>query len=374
MLEVGFRGGTILDFRQLNLIAKTAEQMANVNICSHIKGLSDNGKVILTNTIYQTQLKDRLMLVAVYASSSTLSLPSYQYPILTAVTDHNSNNLLAQFTFISNVSEEFDKVIDGVTYKITLAKTSYAVLAGGINKRLKIDFSPRGASEKDFDASFFNSMFVMQVDSVLTQISQLSDQELSDYAWFNKVKQAFRLNQSYNLAIYNLAGDRINASNIFNFINYYNDLYEVGALSGVSPYVGVYLYDFFLTGVITTGTLFDYKVFTQTLLNFNKAGRYSAVAINGGLYLTTTDTFNFAIDSITLDALNSYDLIMIKRDYANRLQGKLYYPVIGESLITTGNPVTPVNVNITMYNNINAEDYAYELELVNGYKLKFAIR
>ena len=384
MLEVGFRGGTLPDFRQLNLIAKTAEQMANVTVSSHLKGISDNGKTFLTNTVYHTQLKDRLMLVAVYISESSLTIPAYDYPILTAVHDYNNNNLLAQFTLISNVAEEFIKDIYGFSIKVTMIKTSYSVSSGAIDKRLKIGFSPIGTS-KDFDATYFNSMFIMQVNSGLVAIDKLLDGGLSDYTWINKIKEAFRLNQSYNIAIFDVSGSKTYSDYMIKYFNYYNDLYEVGTISGETTDIGFLvansdidgdsLYRYFLESFVTSGALFDFSRFHQTQLNFNKIDLANHKnIIKNGLYLTTTDTFNLAINSISDDALNSYDLIMLKRDFANRLQGKLFYPVVGTSLITTGNAEVPVNLNITMNNNIDDEDFAYELELINGYKLKFAIR
>ncbi len=385
MLRTGLKGGSLPDYRYLNMIAKTAEQISNVNISSKILGLSDAGKTDAANYIYHTQLRDRITLVAVYVSSASLSSPSY--PSISAASDENGTSLLTNYSFVSDVSEEFDYIVDGVTYKVTFLKRTYAVAVAGVGKRTQYKIYPLIYPAKDFDATYLNSLFVMQVDSSLTGITLAEDETASSYVYLNKIKEAFRLNMSYNLACIDTLGSRTVNEGILSFISTYNDLYEVLSLTGELAYVGyegginydtgaVIIWDLHLISALTTGTLLDATIFEQSQTNINKLlNSYyrKNVQIANGLSLTTTGTLNLAVNSIFQDALNSYDLVMLNRDFANRLQGKLYYPTIGRSLVTEGNPEVPIDLNIVMSNNIDNMSFSHELTLINGYKLKFSI-
>lgn len=383
MLELGLRAGNLPDYRQLNLIASTAEQMANVNIIAHIYGLSDNDRTGTNNSIYYTQLRDRLVIYTIFVSESSLS--TYLHPTLNSVYDIDNNDLTSNFVFISDTVEEFTKTVDEVDYKVTFLKTSYSVSSSAIDKRVKITFETITGA-KDFGDTYFNSLVVMQVDSNLTTISSLSDEQVSDYSWINKVKEAFRLNMSYSLTCVSEAIAYASyCRDTLRFMNYYNDLYELGAFTNFNPQIVSSLSDiydtgefynvvpYYLTGTITSGTVFDYKTMTQTSANFNKGIEDEGRFINNALYLTTTDTFNKAINSTQYDALNSYDLIMINRDYANRLQGQLYYSILGGAIRTSENPNVPVNVNVIFKSNIDEIPLDYEVTLINNFKLKFGI-
>jgi len=384
MLRTGLKSGNLADFRYLNMIAKTAEQISNVNICSKILGLSDAGGTDTANYIYHTQIRDRITLVSVYVSSSSLSSPSY--PSISTAVDENGTSLIGSYNFISAVLEEFDHVVDGITYKVTFLKKTYAVAIAALNKRVRLKIYPLSSSAKDFDATYLNSMFIMQIDSSLTGITLAEDEVVASYEYINKMKEAFRLNMSYNLAVIDTLGNKQLNYSILNYLNVYNDLYEVLSLTGERAYIGyegatsfetgtAIIWDLFLQSTITAGTLLDYTIFTQTQTNINKLldRYYLDTRIANGLSLTTTDTLNKSINSIYQDALNSYDLVMLNRDFANRLQGKLYYPTIGRALVTEGNPETPIDLDIIMNNNIDNMNFSHELTLINGYKLKFSI-
>jgi hypothetical protein len=377
MLRTGLKGGNLVDFRYINLIAKTAEQIANVNISSKIKGLSDAGKTNIANTIYHTQIRDRLTLVAVYVSSASLSSPSY--PFLNAVSDENGVNLLASYSSLGDALEEFDHEVDGAIYKVTFLKKTYAVDPSVLDKRGKYEIYPMALSFKDFDTTYLNSMFIMQIDANITDIDLLTESETSSYSYWNKIKEAFRLNMSYNMKCVDNNGNEVTSVAVARFLNYMNDFYECGG-DEVDYYTSsIYgTYPGFFEKTVTAGTSFSYTVFTQNNVNTRKLNQYKVSpdqgdSIQGALYLTTTDTLNLAINSIFQDALNSYDLVMLNRDFANRLQGKLYYPTIGDSLVTTGNAECPIDLNIVMNNNIDNLNFNKELTLINGYKLKFSI-
>jgi len=385
MLKTGFKAGMLVDYNILNQVILTAEQMSNVNICSKILGLSDADGTDTANYFYHTQLKNILCLVSVYVSDT--SLTGATYPSLSSAFDESNNNLISNYSLISNLSEEFDYVGTEKTYKVTFLKTSYSVSAGGIGKRTKYKAYPISSSAKDFDNSLLNSMFVMQISNSLTSISLLEDDTISDFTNINKIKEAFRLNMSYNLISEDVNGKTTGGANIPEHIDLINDLYEIGSLTGDIPEIArINTYNLedvtfihHLEKTTTSNTLFDYSVFTQNQDNQIKIGRlvpsiYSTyIGVSKGIYLTTTDTFNLAINSISQDALNSYDLVMILRDYSNRLQGKLYYPTIGNYISTVGNPNVPIDLQITFNNNIDNLKFDYELTLVNNCKLRFAI-
>jgi len=373
MLSTGIRAGTIPDYLMLNKFARTAEQMSNINIIAHIKALSDNQKTDTSNTIYFTQLRDRIMLLSIYISVAPLS--SINYPVLGDIKDENGNVLTTDFTHISNQTETFNINIDENDYILTFVKASYSVAPASIGKRVQAIVNPISTA-KDFDDTYLNSLLVLQLDSVKEEIAMLQDGGLSSSVWLNKIKTALNKNFSYSLAVFDIAGNKTRSDNTFEYINNYNDLYEIGGLNGYQSYISMFddVGSAFLIGTLTTGTNFDYTNIEQSTANFNKTKGLNSARLMGETYLTTTDTLSFSISSSTNAPLNSYDLIQIRNDIANRLQGRLYYPVIGVSLLTEGNAGSPVNADLIFKNNIDSINFNYSVELISGYRLRFAVK
>lgn len=388
MLLTGFKGGNVLNNLRLNKLIDTAEQVSNINVCSHIKGLSNDNGNNGTNTIYHKQERDRLVLVAVYFS--TTSLTTDTYPSLLNVTGMNGVDEASSFLYTSSDTEIFNFVKDDVDYILTVKKTIYSVSIGGL-KRLKFTFKPM--LPKNWAGEKLNSMYVIQYDSVNTSIERTIEEGLSGITSLNQVKEAFRKRQSYNLTCEGINASYAQDNRFWKNILVQEDLYEFGIpASSTLRFLDTAFTpprSYQISSTKTTGTTFSYSVADIGDLNFRQfdwfrrsdtSSHHRLETFDGinysnlsPYYLYTNSTKNLAINSITNDALNSYDLVMLYRDYSKRLQGRLLYPTIGIGVITTESTGAINFLDMIIKNREANADYDRYFTLTSGYKVKFAI-
>lgn len=398
MLLSGLKGGNLLNNIKLNKIFSTAEQMTNINVCSHIKALSNGGGLDHNNYIWHTQKRDRLVLVAVYFSGT--GLISATYPALGQALDLNGVDYTSAFVNPNYDTETFDFTRGTGSYRLTIKKTTYEVSAAG-NKTLRFKFIP--LTPKSWVGEKLNSMYIIQFDSIKIDIANTIDGVVALKTDFNLVKQAFRKEFSYNLKIVDANNVATNANNMIPFISTENDLTEIGVPVNkrlryltkqevFSPFYAAQM----IASSLTTGTLFSNEQFISSYFDlysrlkndatlaefklgmlFPYLNEFGTVAYEyrpgGMLYLTTATTENKALDSIDNDALNGYELTMLGNDYSDRLQGALFYPVIGQTLLTDDDTGGVYLFDMVIKNNLTDAFFDLSFTLTSGYKVKFAI-